>query len=281
MGGRNKKAAKELRRRQRLLSIASDSSEDSVDNCIYEKKYLRVNPCPKYCKPKTKNQALFLSSIMSPNSQVVVCHGSAGTGKTLMACQEGIRSLLNNDSDSIIITRPAVCADEDIGFLPGDLDDKMKPFTQPLFDTFEKIIPRQHVEHMIHNNKIQIIPLAYMRGRTFENKFIIADEMQNASIEQMIMLLTRIGSGSKLIVVGDPSQCDRKIKQNGLSDLINRLEKSSNSITKVKLIKLENKDVQREDVVKEILSIVYADRDDNKKSNNSSLVKSNSQQNFL
>ena len=120
-----------------------------------------------------------------------------------------------------------------------------------------------------------------MRGRTFENKFIIADEMQNASIEQMIMLLTRIGSGSKLIVVGDPSQCDRKIKQNGLSDLINRLEKSSNSITKVKLIKLENKDVQREDVVKEILSIVYGDRDDNKKSNNSSLIKSNSQQNFL
>ena len=96
-----------------------------------------------------------------------------------------------------------------------------------------------------------------MRGRTFENKFIIADEMQNASIEQMIMLLTRIGSGSKLIVVGDPSQCDRKIKQNGLSDLINRLEKSSNSITKVKLIKIENKDVQREDVVKEIEKGLY------------------------
>ncbi len=87
MGGRNKKAARELRKRQRLLSIASDSSEDSVDNCIYDKKYIRGNPCPKYCKPKTKNHALFLSSIMSPNSQVVVCHGSAGTGKTLMACQ--------------------------------------------------------------------------------------------------------------------------------------------------------------------------------------------------
>ena len=281
MGGKNKRAQKELRKRQRILSITSDSSDDYTDNSIRESRYLRGGPSPKYCKPKTKNQALFLNSIQSPNSQVVVCHGSAGTGKTLMACQEGIRSLLNKDSNSIIITRPAVCADEDIGFLPGDLDDKMKPFTQPLFDTFEKIIPRPYMEHMIHNNQIQIIPLAYMRGRTFENKFIIADEMQNASIEQMIMLLTRIGSGSKLIVVGDPSQCDRKIKQNGLSDLINRLEKSSNSITKVKLIRLENKDVQREDVVKEILSIVYADRGDNKKSNNSSLIKSNSQQSLL
>ena len=263
MGGKNKRAQKELRKRQRILSITSDSSDDYTDNSIRESRYLRGGPSPKYCKPKTKNQALFLNSIQSPNSQVVVCHGSAGTGKTLMACQEGIRSLLNKDSNSIIITRPAGCADEDIGFLPGDLDDKMKPFTQPLFDTFEKIIPRPYMEHMIHNNQIQIIPLAYMRGRTFENKFIIADEMQNASIEQMIMLLTRIGHGSKLIVVGDPSQCDRKIRYNGLSDLIKRLNNSVNSITKIKLIKLENKDVQREDVVKEILSVVYADRERN------------------
>ena len=174
--------------------------------------------------------------------------GSAGTGKTLISCQEGVRSLLCQDIDRIIITRPAVCADEDIGFLPGDLDDKMKPFTQPLYDNFEKILSNSYVESMIKKELIQIVPLAYMRGRTFEDKFIIADEMQNASIEQMVMLMTRIGKGSKLIIIGDPTQCDRKMKSNGLADLVNRIKNSSNELNHIKLITLENKDIQREAV---------------------------------
>ncbi len=258
MGRKNKKD-KLGRRRERLLSISSDSSiEDYDQNYNLTLRGL----VPRYYNPKTKNQALFLNALQSPCSPVVVCHGSAGTGKTLMACQESIRAFINKNIESIIITRPAVCADENIGFLPGDLDDKMKPFTQPLFDTFEKLIQRNYVEQLFKNNQIQIIPLAYMRGRTFEHKFIIADEMQNASIEQMIMLLTRIGKGSKLVIVGDPTQCDRNIKQNGqngLSDLIRRLDNSQGSIKKIQQIKLENKDVQREEVVKEILSIVYSD----------------------
>ena len=174
--------------------------------------------------------------------------------------------LSQKDSDRIIITRPAVCADEDIGFLPGDLDDKMRPFTQPLFDTFEKIISKPYLEFMIKQEKIQIVPLAYMRGRTFENKFIIADEMQNASIEQMLMLMTRIGKGSKLIIIGDPSQCDRKVKSNGLVDLVKRLNNVSCELKRIKLISLEKRDIQREEVVKEVINFIYNDLNQNLKS---------------
>ena len=240
-------------RRHRLLSISSEDSDESLDRG--PSPMTRVHP--RYCNPRTKNQSLFMDALKSENSQIIVCSGSAGTGKTLISCQESIRSFLNKTVDRIIITRPAVCADEDIGFLPGDLDEKMRPFTQPLFDTFEKIIPRTYCDYMIHKNFIQIIPLAYMRGRTFENKFIIADEMQNASIEQMIMLLTRVGKGSKLVIVGDPSQCDRKIKQNGLADLVKRIADFGERLKWIQNIKLENRDIQREEAVKEVLDILY------------------------
>ena len=248
--GRKKGKEKNLRRR-RLLSISSDSDESE--------QYQYHIPNPRYCTPKTKNQGIFLDSIRSSNTHIVVCQGSAGTGKTLISCQEGIRCLLSQEINRIIITRPAVCADEDIGFLPGDLDDKMKPFTQPLFDNFEKILSRPYVENMIKNELIQIVPLAYMRGRTFEDKFIIADEMQNASIEQMVMLMTRIGKNSKLIIIGDPSQCDRKVKSNGLADLVKRINSASNILKRIKLITLEKKDIQREEVVKEVINHIYND----------------------
>ena len=248
--GKKKGKDKNLRRR-RLLSISSDSEE--IDPYQYH------IPNPKYCSPKTKNQGIFLDSIRSSNTHIVVCQGSAGTGKTLISCQEGIRSLLNKEINRIIITRPAVCADEDIGFLPGDLDDKMKPFTQPLFDNFEKILSGPYIENMIKNELIQIVPLAYMRGRTFDDKFIIADEMQNASIEQMMMLMTRIGKNSKLIIIGDPSQCDRKVKSNGLADLVKRINSASNVLKRIELITLERKDIQREEVVKEVINHIYND----------------------
>ena len=224
--GKRRGKEKNLRRR-RLLSISSDSEES-------EQYQLNI-PNPRYCSPKTKNQGLFLDSIRSSNTQIIVCQGSAGTGKTLISCQEGV------------------------GFLPGDLDDKMKPFTQPLYDNFEKILSNSYVESMIKKELIQIVPLAYMRGRTFEDKFIIADEMQNASIEQMVMLMTRIGKGSKLIIIGDPTQCDRNMKSNGLADLVNRIKNSSNELNHIKLITLENKDIQREAVVREVINKIYND----------------------
>ena len=111
---------------------------------------------------------------------------------------------------------------------------------------------------MIKKELIQIVPLAYMRGRTFEDKFIIADEtLENASIEQMVMLMTRIGKGSKLIIIGDPTQCDRKMKSNGLADLVNRIKNSSNELNHIKLITLENKDIQREAARHEVINKIY------------------------
>lgn len=238
--------------RHRLLSISSDEGDDYGDSPT------RGKPTPMYYQPKTENQKLFLESLNSPISQVVVCHGSAGTGKTLLSCQEAIRSFLNNHADGIIITRPAICADEDLGFLPGDTDDKMKPFITPIRDCLEKILSKSYVEQMVQRSQIQIVPLAFMRGRTFENKFIIADEMQNSTIEQMKMLLTRLGKGSKLAVVGDPNQTDRKIRYNGLGDLITRLTENVDNISRIQMIKLEEKDIQREAVVREVLNVLYA-----------------------
>jgi phosphate starvation-inducible PhoH-like protein len=236
--------------RHRLLSISSD--EGDYDN---EKDISK--PKPSYFEAKTKNQSLFLQALNTQKSQAVVCYGSAGTGKTLLSCQEAVKSLLSNTVNGIIITRPAICADEDLGFLPGEVDDKMRPFVQPVYDCLEKIVSKAYLEIMIKRNQIQIVPLAFMRGRTFESKFIIADEMQNSTVEQMKMILTRIGKNSKLVVIGDPLQTDRKIKCNGLADLINRMKKHTDDIQRIKCIRLETKDIQREDVVREVLNVLY------------------------
>jgi len=120
--------------------------------------------------------------------------------------------------EKIIVTRPAVSADEDLGFLPGTLEEKMAPWTRPIFDVFSGIFLCNEIENMIQEGIIEISPLAYMRGRTFKNAYIIADEMQNATPSQMKMLLTRIGENSKMAVTGDLAQADR-LKDNGLLDL--------------------------------------------------------------
>lgn len=243
--------------RHRLLSVSSDDSSDydAGTNSSFK-------PKPSYFQPKTKNQFLFLKALNTDSSQAVVCHGSAGTGKTLLSCQEAIRSFLSNNVEGIIITRPAVCADEDLGFLPGEVDDKMKPFIQPVYDCLEKVVSKPFVELMIKRSQIQIVPLAFMRGRTFENKFIIADEMQNSTVEQMKMVLTRVGRGSKMVIIGDPLQTDRKLRHNGLIDLIKRLEASASDIHHIQSIQLESKDIQRERVVAEVLNILYhSDKD--------------------
>tara|TARA_Y100000389_G_scaffold152362_1_gene152331 strand:+ start:4478 stop:5233 length:756 start_codon:yes stop_codon:yes gene_type:complete len=238
--------------RYRSLSISSDGSCDT--DC--GKSLMEAH----YFEPRTMNQELFLKSLRNSEIAITVTSGHAGTGKTLLSCQEGMRAYIDSNKDGIIITRPAICADEDLGFLPGDIDDKMRPFIQPIRDCLEKVIPKQFVDNMIKRNEIQIVPLAYMRGRTFENKFIIADEMQNSTVDQMKMLLTRIGCNSKLVVVGDPNQTDRNIRNNGLGDLIKRIEMNRLNISRIQYIKLESKDIQRERVVEEVLNYLYVDK---------------------
>jgi len=200
--------------------------------------------------PKTLTQGKYLNLLLS-KAPVVIGSGPAGTGKTLFACHVGAKALVSGRVDRLILTRPAVSVDEQHGFLPGNLKKKMDPWTRPMFDALHKYITPQKVNQLILDEKIEIAPLAYMRGRTFDNAWIIGDEMQNSTPSQMKMLLTRIGEGSKMVITGDPDQHDRGFDLNGLSDLLDRIENSGSIFH----VKFEEDDVVRSEVIKEILGI--------------------------
>ncbi len=205
--------------------------------------------------PRNKNQEQYVLSLLNETKSIVFGIGPAGTGKTLLACQAAVKSFLNNEVDKIIVTRPAVSADDDLGFLPGTLEEKMAPWTRPIFDVFREYFYANEIEGMIKEGVIEISPLAYMRGRTFKNAWIIADEMQNATQEQTKMLLTRIGTGSKMVVTGDLAQADR-LKDNGLLEFVNNF-KAFNSKC-ISAVYFKKQDIERHEAVKEVLE-VYGD----------------------
>ena len=203
--------------------------------------------------PRNFNQDNLLGYLEDHNINIVFAIGPAGTGKTLISTLAGIKQLKNNRINKFVVTRPAVSVDEQHGFLPGTLMEKMAPWTRPIFDVFEEYYTPEQVEYMINDNKVEVAPLAYMRGRTFKDAFIIADEMQNATDNQMKMLLTRIGTGSKIVVTGDLNQHDRGYESNGLKMFIERLvAKGSDSI---KYIEFENTDIERHPAVAEVLRL--------------------------
>jgi len=154
--------------------------------------------------------------------QIIIVNGPAGTGKTMIACQEAIKMFKNNEKSKIIITRPVVTVEENIGFLPGNLEDKLYPYMIPVYDYFLEYYTKETLTSLITSNKIEIAPLAFMRGRTFKDAIIIADEMQNTTPNQMKTILTRIGENSKLIIMGDLEQKDLNV-YNGLQNLIDLL----------------------------------------------------------
>jgi phosphate starvation-inducible PhoH-like protein len=199
--------------------------------------------------PRTFSQRRYLD-LLSSHTPVVIGTGPAGTGKTLLACNAGSHALANRRVERLILTRPAVSVEEQHGFLPGSLDQKMEPWTRPMFDALYRYMSPKKVRDLMEDRVIEICPLAYMRGRTFDNAWIIGDEMQNTTPGQMKMLLTRIGEGSKMVVAGDTAQHDRGFEVNGLSDLISRVELGSESIGHVAF---SNDDVVRNEVIKEIL----------------------------
>ena len=208
---------------------------------------------PVIIKPRNLKQQYLISLLENPNKHITFATGPAGTGKTLLSTLYAIKSLKEGSARKIVITRPAVSVDEQHGFLPGTLVEKMSPWTRPMFDIFEEYYNSSEMGHMIKENIVEIAPLAYMRGRTFKNSIIIADEMQNATDNQMKMLLTRIGDNSKLIVTGDLDQHDRGYQDNGLKKFTDRLaKKNSNMIGAVEFSKSE---VERHPVVTEVLSL--------------------------
>jgi len=209
-------------------------------------------------EPKTESQEEYVKMLDDSRYKMIVANGAAGTGKTLLACQSAIKELYDGDKDKIIITRPVVPVEEDIGFLPGTLNKKMDPWTRPIMDIFNDFHSKNNIKNMMKDNTIEISPLGFMRGRTFKNAFIIADEMQNCSPNQMIMLLTRLGINSKIVITGDLKQCDKE--WSGLKDLLEKLELFYNDKEIMKkdgigIIEFTNLDVQRSELVSKILKI--------------------------
>jgi phosphate starvation-inducible PhoH-like protein len=205
--------------------------------------------------PRNKSQENYVLTLLDPGKDIVFGIGPAGTGKTMLACQVAVKKFLEGEVDRIVVTRPAVSADEDLGFLPGTLEEKMAPWTRPIFDVFREYFYANEIEGMIQEGVIEISPLAYMRGRTFKDAYIIADEMQNATPNQMKMLLTRIGNNSKMVVTGDLAQADR-LKDNGLIDFIGHLKDAETR--RIEVCEFAYKDIERHQVVKEVLR-VYGD----------------------
>lgn len=205
--------------------------------------------------PRNRNQESYVLSLLDETKNIVFGIGPAGTGKTLLAVQVAVKLFKEGQVDKIIVTRPAVSVDEDLGFLPGTLEEKMAPWTRPIFDVLKEYFNAAEITGMIQEGIIEISPLAYMRGRTFKNSFIIADEMQNATQNQMKMLLTRIGNESQMVVTGDLNQADR-LKDNGLIDFINHLE--SRESKHISAVFFKQGDIERHDAVKEVLEI-YGD----------------------
>jgi len=203
--------------------------------------------------PRNKNQEQYVLKLLEPSKDIVFGIGPAGTGKTLLAVQVAVKLFKEGKVDKIIVTRPAVSVDEDLGHLPGTLEQKMAPWTRPIFDVLREYFNAREIEGMIEEGIIEIAPLAYMRGRTFKNSFILADEMQNATPNQMKMLLTRIGDNSKLVVTGDLAQHDRGFESNGLKMFIDRLMASNSD--RIKLVNFDNGDIERHPVVSEVLKI--------------------------
>ena len=168
-----------------------------------------------------------------------------------------VKYFLLGTYEKLIFTRPSVSVDEDLGYLPGTLEEKMAPWVRPIYDILYNFITPKEVSALLEDKMIEISPLGYMRGRTFKNCWIVADEMQNSTTSQMKMLLTRLGENSRLVITGDLDQHDRHEEMNGLDDFLNKFKgKRSSSITSVEF---EKDDIQRESVVKEVLDIYGGD----------------------
>ena len=205
---------------------------------------------------KTRGQIDYLEAMRA--HEVVFGVGPAGTGKTYLAMAQGLQYLRDKTVQRLVLTRPAVEAGEALGFLPGDLKEKIFPYLRPLYDALFEMIETEEAEKLIERGFIEIAPLAYMRGRTLKNAFIILDEAQNTTTEQMLMFLTRLGEGSRCVVTGDPSQIDlRRGIRSGLSEALHILP----DVEGVKFMHFQGRDIVRLPVVQRIVNAYRAHRD--------------------
>lgn len=230
-----------------LISEANDNMLADAVKINGEVICLTINGRP--LRPKTFGQKKYVDAIK--NNTVVFGIGPAGTGKTYLAMAMAITAFKNNDVGRIILTRPAIEAGENLGFLPGDLQQKVDPYLRPLYDALYEIMGADNFAKNMEKGAIEVAPLAYMRGRTLDNSFVVLDEAQNTTPEQMKMFLTRLGYGSKAVITGDITQIDLpKGRNSGLIEA----SKILNSIDGIKICLLSNKDVVRHPLVQRIIN---------------------------
>ena len=226
----------------------SDNLNDSIFDLYKSRKRIIINDKGKAVYPKTYNQLTYCDAIY--NNNLVFGIGPAGTGKTYLAVALAVAALKNNQVKKLILTRPAVEAGESLGFLPGDLKEKIDPYLIPLYDALEEMLGKQTMQGLLEKGIIEIAPLAYMRGRTLENAFVILDEAQNATRTQMKMFLTRLGFSSKMVVTGDPSQTDLQKRE---KSSLNEIPKILGNMDDVKIVEFDKIDVIRHPLVQRIL----------------------------
>ena len=236
--------------------------------------YSYENPYPgnsyEYVSAKNTKQQEYMNVLNDKENQLVFAVGPAGTGKTLIACSHAMKCLEAGLVKKIVITRPIVpVEEEELGFLPGNINKKMDPWMRPIFDIFLQHCSQKELDRMMYDNIIEIAPLAFMRGRTFKDCIIIGDEMQNSSPSQMLMLLTRLGKNSKMVITGDANQNDIPAnKKSGLVDIVEKTKTHTRFITRkygenndksIQVIEFGNKHIERSKIVKRVIDIYNID----------------------
>lgn len=245
------------KRARRSAYRAANDAEHSRHSQTQHGNIVRVEQFHKHVKPKirliAKNLAQedYIEALEDPTVDIVFAMGYAGSGKTYLATLYAIQQLRQGQIAKVVITRPNIAVDDkDIGFLPGDIMRKMAPWTKPVLDVFEEYYSSKDICHMIEEGIIELVPMAYLRGRTFKNSLILLDEAQNTTPSSMLSALTRIGEGSKMIVTGDLKQSDRGTT-NGLSDFASRF----NGNARIKVCSFGREHVERHPVISDILQM--------------------------
>lgn len=232
-------ARSKKKRNGRIIRIQEQRQE------IHQKRKNYVNLIPRNIA-----QEKYIADLHDQSQRIIISTGPAGTGKTYLAVQKAVQAFMNGEVSRIVITRPAVTVDEDLGFLPGTLEKKMAPWVRPLMDVFEEYYSPKEIAFMLEEGTIEISPLAYMRGRTFKDCVIIFDEAQNATAKQMKMCLTRIGEGTRMFITGDINQSDLK-GENGLYEFFKKIQACGS--TTISLTSFSRDDIERDPIVEEVL----------------------------
>lgn len=240
-------------------AVIAMSAEPTLDGIIRhdvsEPPKVMIRTRKKTIVPRSANQGLYMEALA--RHDLIFALGPAGTGKTYLAVAQAVSQLITGSVDRLILSRPAVEAGEKLGFLPGDMKEKVDPYLRPLYDALHDTLPAEQVERRIASGEIEIAPLAFMRGRTLANAFIILDEAQNTTIAQMKMFLTRFGEGSRMVICGDPKQVDLpQPGASGLADAVARLE----GIEGIAVSRFTSADVVRHPIVGRIVE-AYEGRD--------------------